>query len=65
MVIIKEVEVVAVSNKYKKCSDTKDDKKKLACFDNLMKSIKEREKKYEKIYGLNIVSDYKIKMLAN
>ena len=35
--------------KYKKCSDTKDDKKRLACFDSLTKHGKEREKKYEHI----------------
>jgi len=62
MVIIKEV--VEVSNKYKNCSDTKDDKKRLACFDNLTKYIKEREKKYENIYGFKKVSDDKVKMLA-
>ena len=42
MVVIKEV--VVISQKYKKCSDTKDDKKRLACFDSLTKHGKEREK---------------------
>ena len=62
MVIIKEV--VEVSNKYKNCSDTKDNKKRLACFDNLTKYIKEKEKKYENIYRFKKVSDDKVKMLA-
>ena len=60
MVMIKEV--VEVSNKYKICSDTKDNKKRLACFDDLTIYIKEREKKYENIYGLNKVPDDKIKI---
>ena len=51
MVIIKEV--VEVSNKYKNCSDTKDNKKRLACFDDLTIYIKKRERIYENIYGLN------------
>jgi hypothetical protein len=59
MVMIKEV--VKVSNKYKNCSNTKDNKKRLACFDNLTKYIKDREKKYDNIYGLNKEPDDKIK----
>jgi hypothetical protein len=59
MIMIKEI--VEVSNRYKNCSDTKDSKKRLACFDNLTKYIKEREKKHENIYGLNKVTDDKIK----
>ena len=54
MVVIKEVGVI--SQKYTKCSETKDDKKRLACFDSLTIYIKEREKKYEnldKALGLN------------
>ena len=47
ILIIRELAVV--SKKYKKCSDTKDDKKRLACFDSLTKPGKEREKKYEHI----------------
>ena len=43
--LIKEFAVV--SKKYKECSNTKDDKKRLACFDSLTKYIKERDKKYE------------------
>ena len=39
MAIIKEV--VEISNKYKTCSDTKDNKKRLACFDNLTIYLKE------------------------
>ena len=62
IIIIKEV--VEVSNKYKNCSDTKDNKKRLACFDNLTKYIKEKEKKYENIYRFKKVSDDKVKMLA-
>jgi len=62
MVMIKEV--VEVSNKYKICSDTKDNKKRLACFDGLTIYIKEREKKYEDTYGLNKVPDEKIKIPA-
>ena len=60
MIMIKEV--VEVSNRYKNCSDTKDNKKRLACFDNLTKYIQERERKYENIYGLNKVPDDKIKI---
>jgi hypothetical protein len=60
MVMIKEV--VEVSNRYKNCSDTKDNKKRLACFDNLTIYIKERERKYENIYHLNKVPDDKIKI---
>ena len=41
MIMIKEV--IEVSNRYKNCSDTKDNKKRLACFDNLTKYIKERK----------------------
>jgi len=62
MVMIKEV--VEVSNKYKICSDTKDNKKRLACFDDLTIYIKERKKKHENIYGLNKVPDEKIKIPA-
>ena len=47
MVVIKEV--VVISQKYKKCSDTKDDKKRLACFDSLTIYMKEREKIYENL----------------
>lgn len=43
--------------KYKKCSDTKDDKKRLACFDSLTKHGKEREKKYENIKKLDELSE--------
>ena len=43
--LIKEFSVV--SKKYEECSNTKDDKKRLACFDSLTKYIKERDKKYE------------------
>ena len=43
--LIKEFAVV--SKKYEECSNTKDDKKRLACFDSLTKYIKERDKKYE------------------
>ena len=50
MIMIKEE--VEVSNRYKN----------LACFDNLTKYIKEREKKYENIYGLNKIPDDKIKI---
>ena len=42
MVVIKEVGVI--SQKYTKCSETKDDKKRLACFDSLTIYIKERDK---------------------
>ena len=60
MTMIKEV--AEISNRYKNCSDIKDSKKRLACFDNLTKYIKERERKYENIYGLNKVPDDKIKI---
>ena len=51
MVVIKEV--VVISQKYKKCSDTKDDKKRLACFDSLTIYMKEREKIYENLIRLD------------
>ena len=54
MVVIKEV--VVISQKYQKCSDTKDDKKRLACFDSLTIYIKEREKKYENLSRLDKLS---------
>ena len=43
--------------KYKKCSDTKDDKKRLACFDSLTKYIEEREKKYNNLRKLDKLSE--------
>ena len=46
MVIIKEA--VEVSKKYNTCTSIKDDKKRLACFDNLTSYIKERENTYNK-----------------
>ena len=46
MVIIKEA--VEVSKKYNTCTSIEDDKKRLACFDNLTNYIKEREKVYNK-----------------
>ena len=51
MVVIKEVGVI--SQKYKKCSETKDDKKRLACFDSLTIYMKEREKIYENLIRLD------------
>ena len=42
MVVIKEVGVI--SQKYTKCSETKDDKKRLACFDSLTIYMKEGKK---------------------
>ena len=51
IVLIKEVGVI--SQKYQKCSDTKDDKKRLACFDSLTIYIKEREKIYENLIRLD------------
>lgn len=42
MVVIKEV--VVISQKYQRCSDTKHDKKRLACFDSLT-IYYERERK--------------------
>ena len=51
MVVIKEV--VVISQKYKRCSDTKDDKKRLACFDSLTIYIKQREKIYENLIRLD------------
>ena len=51
MVVIKEV--VVISQKYKKCSDTKDDKKRLACFDSLTIYMREREKIYENLIRLD------------
>jgi len=55
MVVIKEV--VVISQKYKKCSDTKDDKKRLACFDSLTIYMKEREKIYENLIRLDKLSE--------
>jgi hypothetical protein len=46
MVLIKEA--VEVSKKYNTCTRIEDDKKRLACFDNLTNYIKEREKIYNK-----------------
>ena len=40
MVVIKEVGII--SQKYTKCSETKDDKKRLACFDGLFVIILRR-----------------------
>ena len=51
MVVIKEVGVI--SQKYTKCSETKDDKKRLACFDSLTIYMKEREKIYENLIRLD------------
>ena len=51
MAVIKEV--VVISQKYQKCSDTKDDKKRLACFDSLTIYMKEREKIYENLIRLD------------
>ena len=51
MVVIKEV--VVISQKYKKCSDTKDGKKRLACFDSLTIYMREREKIYENLIRLD------------
>ena len=42
MVMIKEA--AEVSKKYNKCANFEDDKKRLACFDNLTNHIKERKK---------------------
>ena len=55
MVVIKEV--VVISQKYQKCSDAKDDKKRLACFDSLTIYIKGREKKYENLSRLDKLSE--------
>ena len=46
MVLIKEA--VEVSKKYNTCTNIEDNKKRLACFDNLTNYIKEREKIYNK-----------------
>jgi hypothetical protein len=54
-IIIKEFGVI--SAKYKKCSDTKDDKKRLACFDILTKYMGEREKKWENLVKSDKLSD--------
>ena len=54
-IILKEFGVI--STKYKTCSDTKDDKKRLACFDILTKYLEEREKKYENLIKLDKLSD--------
>ncbi len=54
MVVVKEV--VVISQKYKKCSDTKNDKKRLACFDSLTIYMKQREKIYENLIKLEVDS---------
>ena len=54
LLIIRELAVV--SKKYTKCTITKDDKKRLACFDSLTIYIKEREKKYENLSRLDKLS---------
>ena len=46
-------ETALFSKKYKKCSDIKGDKKRLACFDSLTKYIEEREKKYDNLRKLD------------
>ena len=51
MVVIKEVGVI--SQKYTKCSETKEKKKRLACFDSLTIYMKEREKIYENLIRLD------------
>ena len=51
LLIIRELAVV--SKKYTKCTITKDDKKRLACFDSLTIYMKEREKIYENLTRLN------------
>ena len=53
-IIIKEFGVI--STKYKTCSDTKDDKKRLACFDILTKYMGEREKKWGNLVKLDKLS---------
>ena len=50
-------ETVLHFTKYKKCSDTKDDKKRLACFDSLTKYTEEREKKYDNLGKLDKLSE--------
>ena len=51
LLIIRELAVV--SKKYTKCTITKDDKKRLACFDSLTIYMKEREKIYENLIRLD------------
>ena len=51
MIAIKEIAVI--SQKYQKCVVTKDDKKRLACFDSLTIYMKEREKMYENLTRLD------------
>ena len=46
-------ETALFSKKYKKCSDTKDDKKRLTCFDSLTIYMKEREKIYKNLIRLD------------
>ena len=51
LLIIRELAVV--SKKYTKCTITKDDKKRLACFDSLTIYMKQREKIYENLIRLD------------
>ena len=51
MAVIKEV--VVISQKYQKCSETKNDQKRLTCFDSLTIYMKERESIYENLIKLD------------
>jgi len=53
-VVLKEFGVI--TTKYKTCSNTKDDTKRLACFDTLTQYIDEREKKWENLIRLDKLS---------
>ena len=53
-IIIKEFGVI--TTKYKTCSDTKEDTKRLACFDTLTQYMGEREKKWENLVRLGKLS---------
>ena len=53
-IVFKEFGVI--TTKYKTCSDTKDDTKRLACFDTLTQYMEEREKKWENLVKLDKLS---------
>ena len=53
-IVFKEFGVI--TTKYKTCSDTKDDTKRLACFDTLTQYMDEREKKWENLVRLGKLS---------
>ena len=54
-IVLKEFGVI--TTKYKTCSNTKEDRKRLACFDTLTRYMGEREKKWKNPVKLDKLSD--------